>query len=585
MKRWCAMVVIHTSTPEQTFDDLLSAGHAALARGAWAEARTCFVAALQQGETPEALEGLGMAAWGLNDAAVMFDTRERAYRLYRRRDDSRGAARVAANLAMDYFYVRGEYAIAGAWVQRGRRLLAAREACPEAGWLAVAEALMVAWVEHDFAAVQRLCAQAAALGQALEDINLEMLALACEGLALVSQGQISDGMRRLDEATLAAVAGEMTDVDAACTTCCCLIFACEWTRDYERAVQWITRLQELAIRRAHPTQFFFCRTHYAGLLVCQGAWAEAEAVFEVAITGLEASQPALAAEALVRLADLRCRQGRFEAAAELLAQAEQPPFRALARDVCLLGRAALALAQDDVESAIDLAEQFLRAIPANDRLERVGGLELLLVALVAHGDHRRAEAVLDELRAVASRVATKPMQATTRFAEGMLAAAAANYEMAKCCFGDAVDLWFRSGAPYETALARLELAQSLLALGRTHAAEQQAREALDVLEQLGAAPDAARAAALLRAIAHPPQAHYGTTLVDSDLTPRELEVLRLIAAGKSNQEIAHELVLSVRTVERHISNIYAKLGVAGTTARATATAYALQHSLISPPAT
>ena len=161
----------------------------------------------------------------------------------------------------------------------------------------------------------------------------------------------------------------------------------------------------------------------------------------------------------------------------------------------------------------------------------------------------------------------------------MVAAAAANYDTAKGCFEDAIDLWSRSGAPYETALARLELAQALLALGRNQSAEQQAREALDVLHRLGAVPDAAWAAALIHEIATTPRGPGDTTPTMSDLTPRELEVLRLIAAGKSNQEIARELVLSIRTVERHISNIYTKIGASGTAARATATAYALHHGL------
>jgi ATP/maltotriose-dependent transcriptional regulator MalT len=376
----------------------------------------------------------------------------------------------------------------------------------------------------------------------------------------------------------------MSDINAACTACCCLIFACEWTRDYERVAQWIARLQDLAIRWAHPTQLYFCRTHYAGLLVSRGAWREAEAELVAAIAELETTQPALAAEALVRLADLRCRQGQLDAAAELLARAESPPFRALVGDFCLLGRAALALAGNDVEAAIELAEHFLRAIPEENRLERIGGLEVLLVALVAHGDHRRAATVLDEIRAIASSVATKPMQATVRFAEGMLGMAAADYEMAKCCFEDAVELWSRSSTPYETALARLGLAQALLALGRTQVANQQAREALDALQQLGALPDAARAAAMMREIVTTPHTHRGATSVISNLTPRELEVLCLIAAGKSNRDIARELVLSIRTVERHISNIYAKIGASGPAARATAAAYALRHGLTSPSA-
>jgi ATP/maltotriose-dependent transcriptional regulator MalT len=578
-------MAMNTSTTGQTLDGLVSAGRAALAHSAWTDARAYFETALQHGETPEVLEGLGMAAWGLNDAAVMFDARERAYRLYRRRGDPRGAARVAASLAMDHFYVRGELAIANAWVQRGRRLLAGLELCPESGWLAVVEALMLGWTAHDVAAVQQLCAQAAGVAQSSGDIDLEMLALACEGFALVSQGEIGEGMRRLDEATLAAVTGEMTGIDAACTACCCLIFACEFTRDYERAAQWIARLQDLATRRAHPTQLYLCRTHYAGLLVSRGAWREAEAELVAAIAELETTQPALTAEALVRLADLRCRQGRFDAAAELLARAESPPFRALAGDLFLLGRAALALAGDDVATAIDLAEQFLRAVPHEDRLERVGGLELLLAALVTGGDHRRAAAVLDELRAIAGSVATKPMQATVRFAEGMLGMAAAEYDTAKCCFEDAVELWSRSSMPYETALARLGLAQALHALGRTQVANQQAREAHDGLQRLGALPDAARAAALMGETAATPYTQPGTTPGASDLTPREREVLCLIAAGKSNQDIARELVLSIRTVERHISNIYAKIGMSGPTARTTAATYALQHGLTSLSAT
>lgn len=490
------MPVMEMSPPEQTPVDLLRAGQAALARGAWGEARACFVAALRGEETPEALEGLGMAAWGLNDTAVTFDARERAYRLYRQRGDCRGAARMATHLAIDHFFFRGEYAIANGWLQRARRLLEGLGPCAELGWLAVTEAQIAGWAEHDFATVQSLCAQAAGMGKALGDIDLEMLALACEGLALVGQGMIGEGMRRLDEATLAAVAGEMSDIDATCTACCCLLFACEWTRDYERAVQWIERLKELATRWAHPTLFYFCRTHYAGLLVGQGAWAEAEAELETAVAELETTQPALAAEALVRLADLRCRQDRLDAATALFARAEAPPFRALAGDFCLLGRAAMALAQNDVEAAVDLAGRFLRAIPKDDRMERVAGLELLVLALVARGDRAQAEVALSELHEVADRIATKPMQASARFAAGVIAVAAGNYNTAKGYFEDAVDLWSRSGAPYETALARLELAQSLLALGRIQAAEQQAREASAVLQHLGALPDAARAAAV-----------------------------------------------------------------------------------------
>src|SRR5262249_37722738 len=238
-------------------------------------------------------------------------------------------------------------------------------------------------------------------------------------------------------------------------------------------------------------------------------------------------------------------------------------------------RAAMALGSGDAETAVDLAERFLRAVPKETRLVRVGGLELLVQALAVRGDYVRAEAVLAEFRTATATIATRPMHASTRSAEGAIAAAAADYDRAKSCFQDAIDLWTRSGAPFEAALARVGLAQSLLALGRKQAAEQEAREAAAALRQLGALPAATHAAALAREIAALPRAQSDTVPAVLDLTPRELEVLRLIAAGKSNQEIARELVLSVRTVERHISNIYSKAGASGTAARAAATAYAL----------
>lgn len=572
---------------EQPLDDPLLTGRAALARGAWGDARVCFEAAFRNEETPESLEGLGMAAWGISDAAATFAARQQAYRLYRQRDDCRGAARMAAHLAIDYLYFRGEDAIARGWIQRGHRLLVGLEPGLELGWLAVSEAQIMGGSDHDYVTMGRLCAQAAELGKSLGDTGLEMLALANDGVSLVAQGKISEGMRQLDEATLAAVTGEMADIDATCTTCCCLIFACEMTRDFERAAQWVEQLRALAAQWSHPTMFTFCRVHYAGFLIWHGSWAEAEVALLASIAELD-TQPAFAGEAILRLAGLRCLQGQFDAAEALFEQAASPPFRALTGDYYLLGQAAMAFAHNEVETAIDLAERFLRAITREGRLERVPGLELLFQALVMRGEFAQAEVILAELQDVAASVNTQPMQASARFAEGTLAAATANYHAAKRCFEDAVDLWTRSGAPFETAQARMGLAQSLVALGRNQAAEQQTSEALNVLNQLGALPVAAFAAALLhdiQAASHAQADGDGDGAVTgfvSDLTPRELEVLQLIAAGKSNQEIARELVLSIRTVERHISNIYVKIGASGAAARATTTAYALQHGLIQP---
>jgi DNA-binding CsgD family transcriptional regulator len=554
----------------------IEAGLEALAQGAWEEARSAFEGALRADESPEALEGLGMAAWWLEDDGAAIDARRRAYRLYRDRDDPRGAARVATGLAMDH-YLRGEHAVANGWVQRAHRLLEGLEQCPELGWLAIWEAHIALMADHDPAAAQSISAQAVSLGKSLGDVDLEMLALAYEGFALVSQGKISEGMRRLDESTTAAVAGEMSDIDAIATACCCLVSACEQVRDFHRAAQWCGKLKEFCERWSYRTMFSICRVHYASTLMWRGAWAEAETELEASTRALETTRPALAAEGLVRLAELRCRQGRFDEAAMLLERADSHPFRTLAGHLVLLGRAAMALDQDDAETAADLAERFLRAVADEDKMERAAGLELLVRGRLVLGDRIQAGKALAELRSVASAVDTEALRGSACFAEGLVAAAAGDHEGAKRHFEDAVDLFDRSGAPFETARARLELARCLLALDRPDTAELQAHNALESFQGLGAAVEVDRATTLLREMEVTTRGRASDAPNLAGLSHREVEVLRLVAQGLSDKEIAAKLVVSRHTVHRHVSSILAKLGLPS---RAAAATYAAQHGLL-----
>lgn len=569
---------------ERPLTDPLTAGQTALAQGTWKEARVCFEAALDREATPEALEGLGMAAWWLYDAPTTFLTRERAYRLYRERGDRYGAARVAICLAWDHYSFRGEYAVANGWVQRARRLLEGLDPAAEHAMLAICEGHLALLVENHTARARQLGAEAAALAQSLHLIDLEMLARALEGLTLVSEGHVVEGMRRLDEATTAAVAGEMADLEAITTTCCYLIYACERVRDYDRAAQWCDTVKRITTRWSYRLMFSLCRTHYAGVLMWQGAWREAEAELAAATSDLEVTHPAMAAEGIVRLAELRRRQGRPEEAAALLRTAELHPLRMLGGRPALLGRAALALDQGDAATAAELAERFLRSLRSEDRLERVAGLELLVRALVALARLDQAAATLAELRSIATAVGTTPLLASAALAEGFLASGS-DSETARGQFEDAVDLFERSGAPFEAAQARVELARVLCALGRTAAAKREASAALAAFQNLGAAVECGRAASLLRGLQVPMRQRAGAVAGPAGFTPRELDVLRLLAAGRSNEEIAAELILSVRTVERHVSTLYEKLGARGKVARAAATAYALRHGLARPSLT
>ncbi len=551
----------------------LHAGQLALGRAAWGEARGLFEAALAEVETPEALEGLGAAAWWLGDASAVFAARERAYRLYRDRRDDRSAARVATGLAMDHCTFRGEAVPANGWLRRAQRLLHG-ETCRELGWLLIVKAHMDLMIEHDPVAANRFAVEAGSLGRDLGDVDLEMLALAYEGLAMISLGNVAEGMRCLDEATVAAVSGDMSDVDATCTACCCLIFACEKTRDYERAAQWCAQLEELSKRWSYRAMFVLCRAHYAGVLIWRGAWEEAETELTQATDELERTHRALAADALVMLAELRCRQGRLDEATALLERAESHPFRMLAGNSLLLARGALALELDDADAAVDLAGRFLRAVSVDDRLERAAGLELLIRGHAARGHGQQADAALQELRLVVAIVATRPMQATLRFAEGLVAAA--DPAAAKPCFEDAIELWTRSGAPFETARARLEFGRTLFRLGRHAAASEEVRAAAQSLQAIGAMRAASRAQVLAR------QLERGSGPPDEADSPyrlssREFDVLRLVAQGLTNKQIASHLCRSEHTVHRHVANILAKLGLPS---RAAAVSHAAKRGLV-----
>ena len=297
--------------------DHLAAGYQALADAAWEAGLAQFKAAVRAEESAEAHEGLAMAAWWLDDVATIFASRERAYRLYRQRDDQRGAARVAIWIALDHYIYRDEPAIADGWLQRARRLLAGQLPSVEHGWLAIWSGHIALTDHNDVDAARRLGAAALALGRSLGNADLEALALALEGLAMVSAGDVDEGMRRLDESTTAAVSGDVGDYDAIATICCYLIFACERVRDYDRAAQWCAKVEEVSLGCDYRSMFPVCRTHYASVMIWRGERQQAEAELSEAIRRLNASRRGWATDSIVRLAELRRRQGRADEAATL----------------------------------------------------------------------------------------------------------------------------------------------------------------------------------------------------------------------------------------------------------------------------
>ena len=549
-----------------------AAGDELLSRGAWSEARAAFEAALRARESPEALEGLGLAAWWLDDADTVFDSRERAYRFYSERGDRQSAGRVAVWLAWDAWAFRGEHAVSNGWLQRARSLLDGLPECPEQAWLAVRDGSLSLNEDGDPDRAHSLAAEGIRIARAARSVDLEMLGLAVQGMALVASGAVAEGMRRLDEVNAAVVAGELKDTVAIGLSCCYMLAACERVRDYDRAIQWCARLKKFCEKWGLRPLFAVCRTQYASICMWRGTWLEAEQELITAGDELAASRPAMTPDAIVRLAELRRRQGRLTEAAAMFEQAGS-------HGLAFLGRAELAFDRGDMRAAAEHIDRYLRRVPTQNRTDRAVGLELLVRAHAAAGNLDDARTALAELTGIAAMVTTIPLKASTSLAAGWVAMASDAADEARRHFEDAVDRFLQSNAPYEVARARIELARALASLDRVDEAAMEARRAIDVLAELKAELEISRARLLLDSL--PRTADAGEPLArtrsDSGLTARELEVLQLVAHGLTNPEIAEKLFVSDHTVHRHLANILNKLSVSS---RAAAVAQAARRGLL-----
>jgi LuxR family transcriptional regulator, maltose regulon positive regulatory protein len=273
-----------------------------------------------------------------------------------------------------------------------------------------------------------------------------------------------------------------------------------------------------------------------------GAWAKAETELEAAVAVFAGGRRAALADGTARLGELRRRQGRLDEARSLFTQAERSW-------TARIGSIELALDQDDAATALALAERLERATAGGRQLDRVAVLGLLVRAAIATGDVAAASKASAELDGLAAAVATTGARAVASYAGGEAALARGDLDVARRRLEDAVDLFAPDAAPYEQARARLALARALLRLGAPDTARAEAAAAQEAFSRLDARLDVAAAARLLSPAAGPP----------SLLTAREREVLAFVAEGRSNREIASELVVSQHTVHRHVANILRKL--------------------------
>ncbi len=554
----------------------LTAGRQALAGWNWHEARERFEAALETAETAGGQEGLATALCWLGDIPAALRAYERAFVLYQQRRAPRDAARQAIFLALEYAGSLGENAVANGWLRRAHRLLDGLEPGPEHAWLALWEGHIAFLLHDDLETGRRRLAEGLALARSLELREVELFAVGMEGLTLVAEGQVRDGLERLDEAATAAASGELADIQAVGQAYCYMLRACELTQDFDRASQWLQVAREGSRRMRIDYRMSYCREHHAAILIWRGAFQEAEEELEAAASELEPVAPGPAPFRAARLGDLRRRQGRYDEAVALFARGEASPLASL-------GRAALALDQGNFGAAVELVERYFRRLPAGDRIQRVPGLAILVPAWCGLGELSRAGECVAELRSIAPGVGTEAIRATLSAGEGLLAAAAGDLEEAKVRLEEAVDRFGRTGSPFETGRTRLDLARVLHRLGNLGAAREELVLARAQLEEIGAHGEAQRVEAALRELGEEAAAGEPSAAPPDDrrkvhgLTPRQREVLRFVAEGLSNREIGERLFVSEFTVKRHIADILTRLDLPS---RAAASAFAARNGLV-----
>lgn len=542
-----------------------------LAAKEFAAARAAYTALLDTGADGKLLEGLALACRALDDVSAARASYEQAYRWYVGTGDLAGAGAVACALADIELSDLGGSAVAAGWLSRARHHYAA---LPEDPGLVMVEAMCgyrALAYEKDPASARQFVERAAMLAERAGDVTALVMSRAFLGLTQVSLGELEDGFALLDDATAAALAGEVpapADLDVYCV----LITACERVRDLDRMEQWAQRVLSMATAQGSAGFATFARTRYASLLIGRGRWPEAEDELDQVLRDA-GGRPLTAAMAMALRATLRRAQGRLDEALVELAACEREPHRRAVRHQVLSVRAGIELDRGDPQAAADLAERYLRAVSRMDLIERIEVLEVLVRARLALGEPEAADVAAGELEATARLIPTDAVRGAAASARALVDRAAGDRTAARAGLERAVELLEDAGYLHARLAAELDLAALLLEDAEVPATRTLAASVHETATRLGARGLATAAQELLRRL-------RGGLPATDGLTPRETEILRLVAEGLSNTAIAERLVLSPRTVERHVSNIYLKVGATGPAARTVAVAHARRSGLL-----
>ncbi|MGQ0715951.1 MAG: LuxR C-terminal-related transcriptional regulator [Pseudonocardiales bacterium] len=541
----------------------LERGREAYRKRAWLTAYKAFSLADEAAPLgAQDLELLATSAYliGRNDDGV--GALDRAHHVYLDAGEPVCAARCALWLGFG-LVDSGEMSRAAGWFGRAQRLLERAECdCVERGYLLVPVVLQQ-MCPGGYEAGYATAAAVAEIGEHFGDVDLVAFALYGQGRALVRLGQVKEGLALLDEAMVAVVAGELSSPLFTGLIYCSVIEACQEVYELPRAREWTAALSRWCAEQPDMLNFTGqCLVHRAEIMQLHGAWRDA----------LEEAQRA--GERFARSVNQRAtgaasyRQGEVHRLLGEFAAAEDA-YRSASQWGCQPqpGLALLRLAQGRTDAA---AAAICRVVgETTERLERARLLPAYVEIMLATGETAQALDACHELAQIAEGYGRDGvLGAMAAHARGAVELAGGDPQAALIALRRACQVWQQLEAPYEVALVRALMGLACRALGDDDGAGLELAAARDVFLQLGAAPDVVRLDSLTSG-AQPGH--------QCGLTSRELQVLHLVASGGSNKAIAAQLVLSERTVDRHVSNILTKLGVPS---RAAATAYAYQHRLV-----
>ena len=538
----------------------LERGREAYTRRSWRDAHESLSAADRAAPLePADLELLATSAFMLGRDHEYVDTLERAHDAYLQRGELLRAFRCAFWCGM-ILMTRGEVGPGSAWIGRAQRLCEGQpDDSVERGYL-----LMPLVFKHEaageFEAAAAAAGQAAAMAERFGEADGFALASYAKGHMLIKSGRVPEGLAALDESMLAATRSDLSPMTTGIVYCG-VILACQEVFEARRAQEWTAVLTEWC--RGQPDVVAFtgrCLVHRAEILQLGGAWPDAlQEARRARQRFIEAENVGRVGLAFYREAELQRLLGDFAAAEEAYREASRHGWDPQP------GLAQLRLAQGRVDAALASIQRVVAE--TTEPLKRAGLLPASVEIMLAAGDTDAAVLACRELEELAERFESAMLGAMVAHARGAVEIARGDPRAALASLRHALEIWHELEAPYEVARTRELIGLACRALGDDEAASLELDAARATFERLKATPDAARMAALTAPAGASPHG----------LTARELEVLRLVAAGRSNREIAAQLVISEHTVARHLQNIFAKLDV---TSRTAAASFAFEHQLV-----